>query len=990
MKVSNNALNFLLAQYRAIFKRAYVKGLASAVLLTAGLAAGQAQAAITDDDNAVLQGSTEVTVDGTQTKITISGTATTGTTIDWSAPVKITGGAATTDNYIKGQSGAVNITGEGSLTIEVADSFDTKGLAISGSTSGATVNLDGDINVKAGTLAIADGTENVTVSAGNITVGTAPAANPNTPATAAAPTYNGILTLKATNDGKKATLGDTDSNITINSTGKIEVTAGSGTATINGKTLTLNDKAMFLSQNDGQKDASTSTLAVDNLTELAGAFHIVSGSSGKTLTQEFTGKTASFGGNLLITEHATLDLKTKLATGTGDIEGQGTVTLENGSNTVLGGTLKVSSGTLAVANGAQLNASVEKATIAIAETSDSKSTLEISSSTLKQFLDGGNADYQAINTNGTTAKASAPSAKGALTISSGTLRFTDDSVTLSDFGFKGTNDATSAANVDAGKITFNSGSVTNIVGKNFTIKKQLDSSTTGANSKIMLKADSLSLGGDAAVDDYGFSGATVANLRNTNTAGAISLGNAVTLDVTLGDSTADIPVDANGVFSGDFVLDDSTNGTLTVEHGHYTHDGSLTINGGKLVVTNSTTDKDIETYLTLDQVTLKSDSGSNASKIEINGSGTGVATVLDISKANLEIQAGAGTNSGSITVQSGGTLRTDSDNLNKILNKGTNSKGFAVTLNTGTLEVTEGLELDVAKLNTSAAEDKIYLNSTNGTNTILVNGELALTNISSALNYDKTEFTAEELTFEMASGQTGPAQLQSGTYTAWSGLDGNKGIEVSGATLLLGGFDEISDGVWEAKSNGGKIGTALAIKGGSTTIQNGQWTGSSITVSDTGSLKIGDDASSYVNASGETFAAELTTTSLTQSAGSTTVAKTGTLTTDSLTVSDGSFIINGSMTVNGDYTPASTTGGVNTPASYGVALAADKITLGENAKLTFGADAVKAITVNKSADASGGWISVVDGTFGKANPATAQTVIDTDVGSTVTFNFDSA
>ena len=44
VKVSNNALNFLLAQYRAIFKRAYVKGLASAVLLTAGLAAGQAQA----------------------------------------------------------------------------------------------------------------------------------------------------------------------------------------------------------------------------------------------------------------------------------------------------------------------------------------------------------------------------------------------------------------------------------------------------------------------------------------------------------------------------------------------------------------------------------------------------------------------------------------------------------------------------------------------------------------------------------------------------------------------------------------------------------------------------------------------------------------------------------------------------------------------------------------------------------------------------------
>ncbi|HIV55022.1 MAG TPA: autotransporter domain-containing protein [Candidatus Anaerobiospirillum stercoravium] len=45
MKLSNNALNFLLAQYRAIFKRAYAKGIAPAIMLTAALAMGQAQAA---------------------------------------------------------------------------------------------------------------------------------------------------------------------------------------------------------------------------------------------------------------------------------------------------------------------------------------------------------------------------------------------------------------------------------------------------------------------------------------------------------------------------------------------------------------------------------------------------------------------------------------------------------------------------------------------------------------------------------------------------------------------------------------------------------------------------------------------------------------------------------------------------------------------------------------------------------------------------------
>ena len=48
MKISNNALTFLLAQYRAIFKQAYLKGLAPAVLLTTALAAGAAQAFVND------------------------------------------------------------------------------------------------------------------------------------------------------------------------------------------------------------------------------------------------------------------------------------------------------------------------------------------------------------------------------------------------------------------------------------------------------------------------------------------------------------------------------------------------------------------------------------------------------------------------------------------------------------------------------------------------------------------------------------------------------------------------------------------------------------------------------------------------------------------------------------------------------------------------------------------------------------------------------
>ena len=50
MKQTNNAIKFLMAQYRAIFKNAYFKGMATALVLTAGLAAGQAQATASEDD----------------------------------------------------------------------------------------------------------------------------------------------------------------------------------------------------------------------------------------------------------------------------------------------------------------------------------------------------------------------------------------------------------------------------------------------------------------------------------------------------------------------------------------------------------------------------------------------------------------------------------------------------------------------------------------------------------------------------------------------------------------------------------------------------------------------------------------------------------------------------------------------------------------------------------------------------------------------------
>ena len=48
MKQTSGALSFLLSAYRSVFSSAYAKGIAAAVVLTAGLSAGAAQAAVTD------------------------------------------------------------------------------------------------------------------------------------------------------------------------------------------------------------------------------------------------------------------------------------------------------------------------------------------------------------------------------------------------------------------------------------------------------------------------------------------------------------------------------------------------------------------------------------------------------------------------------------------------------------------------------------------------------------------------------------------------------------------------------------------------------------------------------------------------------------------------------------------------------------------------------------------------------------------------------
>ena len=126
MKQTSSALTFLMAQYRAIFKRAYVKGIAAAVLMTAGLAAGQAQAA-GDQSSAFASGGEA----GWNTPTNVVNLAS-GDTVTASGDI-FTNTLTATDAVTVTTSGAGRVIVKDSMTLNNAT------LTLSGSTNGAGI-----------------------------------------------------------------------------------------------------------------------------------------------------------------------------------------------------------------------------------------------------------------------------------------------------------------------------------------------------------------------------------------------------------------------------------------------------------------------------------------------------------------------------------------------------------------------------------------------------------------------------------------------------------------------------------------------------------------------------------------------------------------------------------------------------------------------------------------------------------------------------------
>ena len=448
MKISNNALNFLLAQYRAIFKRAYVKGIASAVLLTAGLAAGQAQAAAiylngtpnelpTTGQIANITGNSTdpsgaydpETGDGEFTYLNINS----GDALELNGEVIIKSGAAqanASSNRILGTN-EIGITGEGRLTIAIDSNGNpaTDGLLVISNGETVSVNID-TIDVQKGLLEIRDSSTSsgdATVGADTITIGSG---NGSAKVALIASSTNKTVTL-----GNAVSSDESGSDITVSENGVLNLqgTGASGTQVV-GKSLTIGANGVMLTDAGAANKVSTSNLTVET-----DGFKVI---TTDTTKETFAGHTAEIAGNLLIGSGASWVVAATNDPATDDVI-EGTTTFKSGSNTQIGGTLTVSGGKLTVETGAGLFATEASAgsskagTIEVTKNGTDSGTLVISSADLKDFLNAkdtsGNAiTYSEIKTNDDdkyivdTETDPAPEAdKGSILLSGGILELSD-------------------------------------------------------------------------------------------------------------------------------------------------------------------------------------------------------------------------------------------------------------------------------------------------------------------------------------------------------------------------------------------------------------------------------------------------------------------------------------------------------------------------------------------------------------------------------------
>ena len=1007
MKQTNNAIKFLMAQYRAIFKNAYFKGLTSAVLLTAGLAvAGGAQATDYDESTFPTIGSESVTWDPAADKIVIEDgpdaqgiinntnafditIGTTGNKIDASSASTATNGitvnatngkitlnsdSATPDFSIKGADGKVATFNLNSFGI-------TKGtLTLESAATAAT----GAATLKADTIVLGG----TTATDAKITFSTN-----NTNAVAA------VLQGRLTNEGSgTGTLDFTGFGTLKTYTDDNGATVDITVATSKGATLDLSDQSgKTFKVNSGTIKLTGNNTVVDNFT--------------------ITNGTLELGTAAVLTDAA--------SAGTSS----GAVVKLNATNSADEAVLKLSSAQLQkyLSNDQDLDSSA---------TADNAGNIDLTKGTI-ELTDSKVVLSDVINATGLIDSAS--------TVTNGNIKL---GANLGDSVIKGQEieikealgSAITKLTVQADKISLTEKAddgTGNHLGVGQTIAASYDVK--------LYEGTQQTPGDDAYTVSHKMSWFTTKDVKNP-----YHVANNKPVD------PEKITVAANGTIGHDYIVTSGTglSGDFHIMGGHYTDANDIELkNGGKLTVGGATTGQKgvgIDASLTLTSagsLTLnnKGTSGTN-NEITIAGNAAGTEnwhnqnasvtgdeditftpeSVLDLSQGTIKFaydgNAAPTENhqvQTNITVGANGELIVTDDQMDYLLNnlrtleqRNAAVSGAAINLSGGTVTVKGDLNLDIDNISTTVdTGNSINFDTTGGTlaadNIVIEENEdnpAVTTDSGTALDLGANgTLSAETITLNnrniSADASKGYVdyQINAGNLEVGSALSSVNSTVIfgngsSGASLTLGyidpNLDEYrirEDGTYNLSAETGTVQPNLKLNGAASdpnrsalNVEYGAWTIKDLEATNA-DIKVGQDSPDQkYDADGNVYTTSLTGQGLTLNTGATmNVYSNGTATFDTLKLAGGTVDINNTtMTINGKHTEA--TGSVS--ESWGLEVTGGNVNVdGRDGVLAIGAEALSSVAATKN----------TDGTFALANKLPVSGFVNLSNWATLSLELDS-
>ena len=882
MKQTNNAIKFLMAQYRAIYQSAYFKGLATAgaTALTLGLAAaGQVQAADLDKKALEgLEGGAVVEIPTTYDKISLTEAA--------SNDKKFTINLSTASGVKNKVEGVTVSAAKANLTLK----GEKTALKVAAGNAEGKLVLN-NLNLEKGSIELAATAQKATLEANRISLASGTSITAASTATGVA-TLGGAKTVFSLGSGSEITLGESgtmtgsklisDKGTVILNSGKLEVpTYYKGDASAKAQTLNLtvaSGKSGTIALKDNGENIGVLDLAKGSVVD------IQAGTAATTLKITDNGNKGS-----LVIFNDDVVLKSS----------------KNDASATTGGTINVSGS--AAGKEAELHVAGKVLGGFLAPDAASNSaagTLELEGNSVLRFIGSTNVDIaaDASKADGTAIKVSGTAGAGGVHV-------------------KG---------------------ATTIDGENLTISKAL---ATGLNTNLDIKADNLTIGSSSANftgNTLGAKSITAKNLKFVDKQTFV-LKDTVTLKNVKADPTDPAKFIAQeGKLEGPVIVADAAK-PLTVDGGKFTSTGEITISGGKILVKN--TGSADASHLIAKDGSYILDRGAAGGAITVSGTGTLMdvsnatlkykdentatnnVTITVQDKGEFKAKGddigkllGDGTKSGAVFDIQANSKVTATGNLTlsapTLLAKAAGNTAQIVLEDSGTLAVVDTLEIQ-------------KFDKDNG---------LTL-NANSTLQAGVLKLTLEE------ANKANAAILKDGHYVVTKGLEtnGEKGVIISGssANFEFGGVStngKVSTGL----GTGGTVASDVLISGGKASVTSGKWTLSKkLTLSGAGSSLIVGNEDTVVDAEGATLGAALGVEKLIiESSGKATVKAYSSLDVTNINSIGSGVELHGSMSIAGKYDDTKS----DAFEKFGIKLADDAITMKTGSSLTLkGAGVEKAL-----------------------------------------------